>query len=107
MFVAKNLRVNLINIGKYKKKIIFFHESFLRVYFTGNVRYNSAKSPANKNFCQIIQSQLEDIKTAGTYKKERVIVSPQSSSIEVQGSQGKILNFCANNYLGLSVCKDV
>lgn len=48
-----------------------------------------------------IQSELEGIKEAGTWKGERVITSRQGPSISV-GTQKNILNFCANNYLGLS-----
>lgn len=72
--------------------------------------FTSTTSPstaANKAFREIIQTQLEDIQKAGTYKKERIIVSPQATAINVEGSQGKILNFCANNYLGLASNEDV
>jgi len=44
---------------------------------------------------------LDSIETEGLYKKERVITSPQKANIEVIGGQ-KVLNMCANNYLGLS-----
>jgi len=44
---------------------------------------------------------LTNIESEGLYKKERVITSPQSANIEVTGGQ-KVLNMCANNYLGLS-----
>jgi glycine C-acetyltransferase len=44
---------------------------------------------------------LKEIKEAGLYKNERVIVSPQGAEIELNSGQ-KVLNFCANNYLGLS-----
>ncbi|NLE20174.1 MAG: glycine C-acetyltransferase [Clostridiales bacterium] len=50
---------------------------------------------------QHFQRQLEDIRQAGTYKEERVIVTPQSSRVDTTQSQG-VLNLCANNYLGLS-----
>jgi len=43
---------------------------------------------------------LQSIEDEGLYKKERVIISPQSANIEVMGGQ-KVLNMCANNYLGL------
>ncbi len=51
----------------------------------------------------ILRGELGAIKAAGTWKSERVITSPQAAAITVQGTQGRILNFCANNYLGLSV----
>ncbi|MCK5377004.1 MAG: glycine C-acetyltransferase [Acidobacteria bacterium] len=44
--------------------------------------------------------EIETIRDAGTYKEERVIASPQSASIRVP--QGEVINFCANNYLGLA-----
>jgi glycine C-acetyltransferase len=54
----------------------------------------------NKKFVERIGSEVEDIKTSGLYKTERVITSPQGAEIIVNGK--KVLNFCANNYLGLS-----
>ncbi len=47
-----------------------------------------------------LQQELDAIEAAGLYKRERVICSPQRAEIEVAGR--KVLNFCANNYLGLS-----
>ena len=47
-----------------------------------------------------LQHELAEIEAAGLYKRERVICSPQRAEIEVAGR--KVLNFCANNYLGLS-----
>lgn len=44
---------------------------------------------------------LNSIESEGLYKKERIIISPQSANIEVTGGQ-KVLNMCANNYLGLA-----
>ena len=49
---------------------------------------------------EYLQRELADIKAAGLYKTERVISSPQRAEIEVAGRS--VLNFCANNYLGLS-----
>ncbi len=49
---------------------------------------------------EYLRQELEQIKEAGLYKSERVIASPQRAEIEVAGR--KVLNFCANNYLGLS-----
>jgi glycine C-acetyltransferase len=48
-----------------------------------------------------LNTQLKEIREAGLYKNERVIVSPQGAEIELNTGQ-KVLNFCANNYLGLS-----
>lgn len=48
-----------------------------------------------------LQKELAAIKEAGLYKTERIIISPQSSVIAVQDGR-EVLNFCANNYLGLS-----
>ena len=52
---------------------------------------------------EIIKKELNAIRDAGTWKSERIITSKQSSYINVQGQKGDILNFCANNYLGLAV----
>jgi glycine C-acetyltransferase len=48
----------------------------------------------------IFRRQLEEIRAAGTWKEERLIASPQGAEILVNGK--RVLNFCANNYLGLS-----
>ncbi|WP_028523822.1 glycine C-acetyltransferase [Runella limosa] len=48
-----------------------------------------------------LQQELNALKEAGLYKSERIIVSPQSAEITVQDGR-EVLNFCANNYLGLS-----
>ncbi|MBP6641233.1 MAG: aminotransferase class I/II-fold pyridoxal phosphate-dependent enzyme, partial [Bacteroidia bacterium] len=48
-----------------------------------------------------LQQELENIRTAGLYKKERIITSPQGAEITVSTGES-VLNFCANNYLGLS-----
>ena len=49
---------------------------------------------------EYLQHELAEIEAAGLYKRERIIASPQRAEIEVAGR--KVLNFCANNYLGLS-----
>ena len=54
----------------------------------------------NENFVERIRKDLEDINAAGLYKTERIITSDQGAEIEVAGKE--VLNFCANNYLGLS-----
>ncbi|MGI6717903.1 MAG: glycine C-acetyltransferase [Bacteroidales bacterium] len=54
-----------------------------------------------KDFQKHLQAEIKDIKEAGLYKNERVIVSPQGAEITLQDGS-KLLNFCANNYLGLA-----
>ena len=53
-----------------------------------------------------LQQELDGIKEAGLYKSERIIISPQSSVIAIKDGR-EVLNFCANNYLGLSSHPDV
>jgi len=53
-----------------------------------------------RRFLDHISAELDVVKTSGLYKSERVISSTQSSEIEVGGR--RVLNFCANNYLGLA-----
>ena len=50
---------------------------------------------------QHLRAELDSLGEAGLYKRERVIVSPQRAAIGVAGGKG-VINFCANNYLGLS-----
>jgi len=54
----------------------------------------------NEKFVQRIATELKEIETAGLFKRERIIASPQGAEIIVNGKT--VLNFCANNYLGLS-----
>jgi len=49
----------------------------------------------------VLQQELSAIEEAGLYKRERIITSPQGADITVQGGK-EVINFCANNYLGLS-----
>lgn len=48
-----------------------------------------------------LQQELQEIREAGLYKEERIIVTPQGAEIQINTGQ-EVLNFCANNYLGLS-----
>ncbi|WP_298739489.1 glycine C-acetyltransferase [uncultured Chitinophaga sp.] len=54
----------------------------------------------NQQFITRLQQELDEIRTAGLYKNERIITSDQGAEIQVGGKT--VLNFCANNYLGLS-----
>jgi len=58
------------------------------------------KQKMNEKLVKRIATELEEIKSAGLYKTERIIASPQGAEIKVNGKT--VLNFCANNYLGLS-----
>eukprot|EP00735_Rhodelphis_limneticus_P014447 TRINITY_DN8478_c0_g1::TRINITY_DN8478_c0_g1_i1::g.3504::m.3504 TRINITY_DN8478_c0_g1::TRINITY_DN8478_c0_g1_i1::g.3504 ORF type:complete len:434 (-),score=141.95,sp/Q0P5L8/KBL_BOVIN/61.50/1e-180,Aminotran_1_2/PF00155.16/1.3e-71,Aminotran_5/PF00266.14/4.4e-05,SHMT/PF00464.14/5.2e-05,Beta_elim_lyase/PF01212.16/0.00038,Cys_Met_Meta_PP/PF01053.15/0.0012,OKR_DC_1/PF01276.15/0.32,HATPase_c_5/PF14501.1/0.11,DNA_photolyase/PF00875.13/83,DNA_photolyase/PF00875.13/2.1,DegT_DnrJ_EryC1/PF01041.12/0.19 TRINITY len=65
-----------------------------------------ATSAATQNLRQVLGAQLTAIEQAGTFKKERIISSPQTAAIKVRAPGAtetkEVLNFCANNYLGLS-----
>ncbi len=53
-------------------------------------------------FKEHLTKELQEIKDAGLYKNERVITTPQKADIAVENTPGEVLNFCANNYLGLA-----
>ena len=55
----------------------------------------------NRLFYQHLQQELEQIKAAGLYKSERIIISPQDVNITLQDGR-QVINFCANNYLGMA-----
>ena len=61
---------------------------------------------AYTEFQNHLTGELDAIRSAGLYKEERVIASPQSISIQLESGK-KVLNFCANNYLGLSDNKNL
>ena len=54
-----------------------------------------------KTLQPVLQKELQEIEAAGLYKRERIIISPQGAEITVSTGQ-EVINFCANNYLGLS-----
>jgi len=55
----------------------------------------------SESFYDRLDEELREIEAGGMYKRERIITTPQDSDIEVAG-RGNVLNFCANNYLGLA-----
>ena len=71
-----------------------------RTAAVGNI-VGRAMSDHRAAFKERLGTEIDAIKAAGTFKKERVITSHQRSSITTEGGK-KVLNFCANNYLGLS-----
>ncbi|XP_037016621.2 2-amino-3-ketobutyrate coenzyme A ligase, mitochondrial isoform X3 [Artibeus jamaicensis] len=77
--------------------------------WAGSVRAALSRAPGSRRAHSalaqlrgILEEQLEGIRGAGTWKSERVITSRQGPRIHVDGVSEGILNFCANNYLGLS-----
>jgi glycine C-acetyltransferase len=54
-----------------------------------------------KTLQPVLQKELEEIENAGLYKRERIIITPQGADIKVS-TGAEVINFCANNYLGLS-----
>ena len=72
------------------------------INFAWNITNRCVSSTALTQMKEIIDEELISIKKAGTWKTERVINTPQQSWIGVKGESSKLLNFCANNYLGLS-----
>jgi glycine C-acetyltransferase len=62
--------------------------------------FQTKRAAMTTTFLSHLESELDGLKAAGLYKSERVITSTQSAEIEVGGD--KVLNFCANNYLGLA-----
>src|SRR5262245_26574982 len=73
----------------------------LRRTDAATTRYLGARTVMSAAFLSHISTELDGLKAAGLYKSERVITSTQSAEIEVAGGE-KVLNFCANNYLGLA-----
>jgi glycine C-acetyltransferase len=64
--------------------------------------FSTSTSTSSTNFAKHLQTELKNIEQAGTYKRERIITTSQSNSIQVATGSNRVLNFCANNYLGLS-----
>lgn len=55
---------------------------------------------SDQHLCERLRSQLDNLKSGGLYKRERVLQGPQNAGIRVGGRE--VINFCANNYLGLA-----
>lgn len=65
-------------------------------------RWGSTATQGRGGFLAHLEAEVAAMREAGTYKTERVITTPQSSHVSVEGGSQPVLNFCANNYLGLS-----
>jgi hypothetical protein len=79
------------------------HSRIRTIYLVNGLKVFKRFNSSLETFCNHVKNELELIQAAGTYKNERVIVTKQGSHIKVAGNNNQILNFCANNYLGLSV----
>lgn len=78
---------------------------YKRIFIFAAVKIRSVKGIQSANASSLmtfIKPELEAIKAAGTWKSERIIVSPQRTKIVLKNGT-EALNFCANNYLGLAV----
>ena len=71
---------------------------FLSLRHTSIRRVSTLAEIINKR----LNPELDSIRQAGTWKTERIISTSQSSHIKVENSKNELLNFCANNYLGLA-----
>lgn len=61
----------------------------------------------SSKFKQLVNQTLKEIDSQGLYKRERLISGPQSAEVPIAASNGNVLNFCANNYLGLADNKEI
>jgi glycine C-acetyltransferase len=59
----------------------------------------------NQTLKKFLEDELKEVQTAGLYKEERIILTPQGPRVKVP--EGEVINFCANNYLGLSSHQEI
>ena len=71
-------------------------------YVYDSIIYLKSTITMYTQFKEHLTKELDGIREAGLYKNERVITTPQSADIRVENNNGEVLNFCANNYLGLA-----
>ena len=77
-----------------------FSGLFLSSFFL-TLKSKSTITAMYKTLQPVLQKELEEIESAGLFKRERIIITPQGADIKVSGG-AEVINFCANNYLGLS-----
>eukprot|EP01084_Bolivina_argentea_P126087 223329_1 len=81
------------------------HKGYYTNKYTLSIKYkqlHSIQHRLSSSFSQHLKKNLSDMRAAGLYKEERIITSPQTSAITIKGKDKSVINFCANNYLGLS-----
>ena len=82
--------------------IVFIFIVFLAISNLSKIKKNvTLEAGSEINIKDFLKKELADIEAAGLYKKERIITTPQRADIKVNAGE-EVLNFCANNYLGLS-----
>jgi hypothetical protein len=74
----------------------------LKGYYSMQATSGATKSWTGSTLYHELQGTLDGARQSGTFKAERVITSPQGSKVNVEGTSSSVLNFCANNYLGLA-----
>lgn len=82
-----------------------FLNRFFNKYQSSTVSYlffRFLNTSTHSKFIDEIENELKNIKESGTYKNERIISSKQEMEVQIEGNPSKLINFCANNYLGLS-----
>lgn len=112
MFAVKQSIRHCVKKCKSKRQILIISSFTKRKYslFIGKKSLYKGYyriSKYNISMSQHLINNLDEIKNAGLYKKERVILSPQDSEIKIAESSSPVINFCANNYLGLSNNKEI
>ncbi|OWR50321.1 2-amino-3-ketobutyrate coenzyme A ligase [Danaus plexippus] len=78
-------------------RIVFRGQQFRQLH-----EFNVKERAGVTKLREVLEDRLQEIKRAKTWKHERILTSPQDTKVKVQGAEGEFLNFCANNYLGLS-----
>jgi len=76
-----------------RRGVLYNHPSAVLLFF-------GSKAMSDRHLLQVLRPQLEDLKARGLYKRERRLQGPQGAAIKV--GDREVLNFCANNYLGLA-----
>ena len=87
----------------FRRHLSSFHSLLPKRVVSNSVWYASSQAQnALDSSMEIIKNELDKIERGGLWKHERVITTKQDSHIHVENQSSSILNFCANNYLGLS-----
>jgi len=105
LFVPRTQQYN--KLGNHTEPLQATNQTFdLALSPQGRLAYATDSSDASSVYTSTLKPHLaqalKEIDEAGLYKRERTIISPQSSTISVKERKEPVINFCANNYLGLA-----